>query len=111
MSRCLTERSVDHVVLERGEVADSWRTSRWDSLRLLTPNWQSRLPGYSYQGDEPGAFMTMSEVIDSPVEEHTEGSSVRQGEDGFVVKTSAGEWRARTVVMASGPYHAAEIPG
>ena len=44
-SRCLTERSIDHVVLERGEVANSWRRERWDSLRLLTPNWQSRLPG------------------------------------------------------------------
>ena len=44
MSRCLAERSIDHVVLERGEVANSWKTERWDSLRLLTPNWQSRLP-------------------------------------------------------------------
>ncbi len=120
MSRCLTERSVDHVVLERGEIANSWRTGRWDSLRLLTPNWQSRLPGYSYQGDEPGGFMTMPEVIDylshyaatidAPVEEHTEVSSVRQLADDFVVTTSAGEWRARTVVVASGPYHAAEVP-
>jgi len=49
MSRCLTERSIDHVVLERGEVANSWKTERWDSLRLLTPNWQSRLPGYRYK--------------------------------------------------------------
>ena len=48
MSRCLTDRSIDHVVLERGEVANSWRTERWDSLRLLTPNWMSRLPGFSY---------------------------------------------------------------
>ncbi len=120
MSRCLTERSIDHVVLERGEVANSWRTGRWDSLRLLTPNWQSRLPGYSYQGDEPGGFMTMPEVIDylstyaatiaAPVQEHVEVVSLRQGADGFVVTTSAGEWRARTVVVASGPYHAVEIP-
>jgi putative flavoprotein involved in K+ transport len=121
MSRCLTDRSIDHVVLERGEIANSWRTGRWDSLRLLTPNWQSRLPGYSYRGDEPGGFMTMPEVIDylstyaatidAPVEEHTEVSSLRQRGDGFVVTTSAGEWRARTVVVASGPYHAVEIPG
>ncbi len=46
MSQCLADRSIDHVVLERGEVANSWRTERWDSLRLLTPNWQSRLPGF-----------------------------------------------------------------
>src|ERR1700722_13822622 len=103
MSRCLTERSIDHVVLERGETANSWRTGRWGSLRLLTPNWQSRLPGYRYQGDEPGGFMTRAEVIDylstyaatigAPVQEHTEVASVRQGADGFVVTTSAGEWR------------------
>ena len=63
MSRCLTERSIDHVVLERGEVANSWRTERWDSLRLLTPNWQSRLPGLGYDGDDPDGFRTMPEVI------------------------------------------------
>src|SRR5215471_1328496 len=63
MSRCLTERSIDHVLLERGQVANTWRTERWDSLRLLTPNWQSRLPGYSYEGDDPDGFMTMPEVI------------------------------------------------
>ena len=64
MSRCLTERSIDHVVLERGEVAHSWRTERWDSLRLLTPNWQSRLPGFDYEGDDPDGYRTMPEVID-----------------------------------------------
>ena len=53
MSRCLSERSIEHVLLERGEVANSWRTERWDSLRLLTPNWLNRLPGYRYQGDDP----------------------------------------------------------
>ena len=64
MSRCLTERSIDHVVLERGEVAHSWRTERWDSLHLLTPNWQSRLPGYGYQGDDPDGYRALPEVID-----------------------------------------------
>ena len=53
MSKCLTDRSIDHVLLERGEVANSWKTERWDSLRLLTPNWQSRLPGFGYEGDDP----------------------------------------------------------
>src|SRR5947199_6485112 len=64
MSRCLTERSIDHVVLERSDVANSWRTERWDSLRLLTPNWQCRLPGHVYDGDDPDGFMTMPEVVD-----------------------------------------------
>ena len=63
MSHCLTSRSIDHVVLERGEVANSWKTERWDSLRLLTPNWQSRLPGYGYEGADPDGFRTMPETI------------------------------------------------
>ncbi len=63
-SRFLTDRSIDHVVLERGEVANSWRRERWDSLRLLTPNCQSRLPGYRYDGPDPDGYMTMSEVIE-----------------------------------------------
>ena len=62
MSHCLTRRSVDHVVLERGETANSWRTQRWDSLRLLTPNWLSRLPGWAYRGDDPDGYMTALEV-------------------------------------------------
>ena len=62
-SRCLSERSIDHVVIERGEIAESWRRQRWDSLRLLTPNWQSQLPGYRYDGADPDGFMTMPEVI------------------------------------------------
>ena len=63
-SRFLTERSIDHVLLERGEVANSWRHERWDSLRLLTPNWQSRLPGHHYDGPDPDGYMTMPEVVD-----------------------------------------------
>src|SRR5204862_159034 len=81
MSRCLTERSIDHLVLERGEVANSWKTERWDSLRLLTPNWHSRLPGYRYQGSDPDGYRTMPETvafleryaqaISAPVQAHT----------------------------------------
>ena len=93
MSRCLAERSIDHVVLERGEVANSWRTERWDSLRLLTPNWQSRLPGYGYQGDDPDGFRTMPETIDfieryaeaisAPVGATPTVTSVRRSGDGY----------------------------
>src|SRR5271169_238878 len=63
MSRRLTERSIDHLVLERGEVANSWRTQRWPSLRLLTPNWQTRLPGHDYTGHDPGGFMPVADVV------------------------------------------------
>jgi len=120
MSRCLTERSVDHVLLERGDVANSWRTERWDSLRLLTPNWQSRLPGHAYDGPEPDGFMTMPEVIGfldgyaaqvaAPVETATAVTSVRACGDGYRVETSQGEWRCRSVVVASGACNLSDVP-
>ena len=120
MSTHLTERSIDHVLLERGEVANSWRTERWDSLRLLTPNWLNRLPGYRYSGDDPNGYMTMPEIvdyikdfastIDAPVEAQTEVTSVHAVEDGFGVVTTNGEWRAPTVVLASGPYNRPDLP-
>lgn len=120
MSRCLRERSIDHVLLERGDVANSWRTQRWDSLRLLTPNWQSRLPGYRYEGPDPDGYMSMpevvdylahyAEVVDAPVETGTAVSSVRRTDDGYVVTTSGGEWRCATVVLASGACNVAAVP-
>ena len=63
MSRCLTECGIHNVILERGRLAERWRSERWDSLRLLTPNWQSRLPHWHYQGNRPDAFMTTPEFI------------------------------------------------
>jgi putative flavoprotein involved in K+ transport len=120
MSRCLTERSIDHVVLERGEVANSWKTERWDSLRLLTPNWQSRLPGYRYAGADPHGFRSMAEtveyleryaeVISAPVRTHSAVASVRRREDGYVLVTSEGEWRCRIVVLATGACNIASVP-
>jgi putative flavoprotein involved in K+ transport len=120
MSRCLTERSVDHIVIERGEVANSWRTERWDSLRLLTPNWQSRLPGFGYEGDDPDGYRTMPEVIEflaryakvisAPVETHTRVTSLSAAEGGFIVATDKGDWRCRTVVLATGACNVARVP-
>ena len=60
----LTQRGIDHVVLERGEVAEAWRSERWDSLRLLTPNWQVTLPGRTYSGPDPDGFMSTAEVVE-----------------------------------------------
>ena len=60
MSRCLTDRGVDHVVLERGRVAERWRSDVWDSLRLLSPNWMTRLPGWRYDGSDPDGFMSVA---------------------------------------------------
>lgn len=120
MSRELTARSIDHVLLERGEVANSWRTERWDSLRLLTPNWLSDLPGMPYQGTEPDAFMSMGETIAmfdryavqvaAPVEPHTTVLSVKAGDGGYVVHTNRGTWSCRTLVIASGACNLASRP-
>jgi putative flavoprotein involved in K+ transport len=111
-SRCLGDRGIDHVVLERGQIAQSWRTERWDSLRLLTPNWQSRLPGWSYQGGDPNGYMTMPETIayleryaasfDAPVQTDTSVMSVERIGLGFKVATDRGVWLAGNVVVATG---------
>jgi putative flavoprotein involved in K+ transport len=120
MSRSLADRSVDHVVLERGTVANSWKTERWDSLRLLTPNWQSQLPGAGYDGEDPDGFMKVAEVvefiecyartIDAPVHTGTTVSSVRRKDEGYVVETGDDAWRARTVVLASGACNIPTVP-
>jgi putative flavoprotein involved in K+ transport len=107
-------------VLERGEVANSWRRERWDSLRLLTPNWQSRLPGLSYEGPDPDGYMTMGEVTEfierfakvsgTPVRTGTNVTSVRRSDDGYRVTTSHGEIRCRAVVIASGACNQPALP-
>ena len=115
MSHALAQRGVDHVVIERGEVAHAWRSERWDSLRLLTPNWMCRLPGQRYDGGDPDGFMSAGDVagfigryavsIGAPVRTHTTVRSVRPwpgGERGYRVCTDAGDWRCRAVVLASG---------
>jgi putative flavoprotein involved in K+ transport len=120
MSRCLTARSINHVVLERGEVANTWRHERWDSLRLLTPNWMSRLPGYAYTGDDPDGYMSMKEVIgfisgyatvsSAPVKTGTTVTSVEPGSDGYRVITDRGEWRCHAMVVASGAFNVPVVP-
>jgi putative flavoprotein involved in K+ transport len=124
MSRCLSDYSIDHVILERGEVANSWKHERWDSLRLLTPNWQSRLPGYSYAGDDPDGYMTMPETIDfiehyanrisAPVKTYTTVEAVRTYENGdssgYKITTDRGDWESDVLVVASGACNIANVP-
>ena len=120
MSRCLADQGIDHVVLERGRVAERWRSERWDSLRLLTPNWQSRLPGWSYSGPDVDGFMTKSEIVDylegyarsfsPPIHTGVDVKSVERDPAGFRVKTSAGVWRAPNVVIATGYCDRPRIP-
>jgi putative flavoprotein involved in K+ transport len=119
-SKQLADRSIDHVVIERGEVANAWRNERWDSLRLLTPNWQSRLPGYAYNGSNPDGFMDMpavtrflrryADVIGAPVQTGTTVTSVHQSDVGYVVATDRGKWHCRTLVLANGACNVATVP-
>ena len=107
-------------MLERGEIANSWRHERWDSLRLLTPNWQSRLPGHPYDGPEPDGYMTMGEVVEfisrfaksanAPVRTGVEVTSMATAADGYELSTSAGPIRSRTVVIASGACNVPSVP-
>ncbi|HEY0940265.1 MAG TPA: NAD(P)-binding domain-containing protein [Steroidobacter sp.] len=120
MSRYLSQHAIDHVVLERGEIANSWRRERWDSLRLLTPNWQSRLPGYRYEGVDPDGYMAMPEVIEfidgyarfisAPVQNRTTVFSVRAREDRYDVISDRGRWNCRAVVIASGAHGMPNVP-
>jgi putative flavoprotein involved in K+ transport len=128
MSHCLARRGIDHVVLERGRIAQRWRNERWDSLRLLSPNWMSRLPGWSYRGNDPDGFMTAPEFAhyledyargsQMPVLEGTAVRSVRRAPGGYRVETTRGIWQARAVVIATGhcdvpavPVFARSLPG
>jgi putative flavoprotein involved in K+ transport len=120
MSRCLADHAIEHVLLERGEVANAWRHERWDSLRLLTPNWQTRLPGAAYDGDDPDGFMTMPEVIEfiasyaarigAPVRTGTTVTSVVPADAGYRVITNRGDWHCRAVVIASGAHNVPVVP-
>jgi putative flavoprotein involved in K+ transport len=120
MSWWLAQRSIEHVVLERAEVANSWRSERWDALRLLTPNWQSRLPGYGYEGDDPDGFRSMpqtiafiqgyADAIAAPVRTHTKVTSLRRSGEGYTLATSQGEWHCQAIVLASGACNIAQVP-
>src|SRR6185436_15701562 len=120
MSRHLADRGIDHAVLERGHVAERWRSERWDSLHLLTPRWQSRLPGWSYLGPDPDGYMTRNEVtryledysrsFSAPVHIGAAVEAVERGNSGFRVMTTAGPWQAQSVVIATGHCDRATIP-
>ncbi|HTM24582.1 MAG TPA: NAD(P)-binding domain-containing protein [Vicinamibacterales bacterium] len=116
MSRCLSNLRIEHVVLERGQVAERWRSERWDSLRLLTPNWMTRLPGFQYDGPDPDGFMTRDELVaffegyarsfPAPLETDTSveaiDTDVEASDHRFLVTTTRGVWHARNIVLATG---------
>jgi putative flavoprotein involved in K+ transport len=121
VSYCLKEVGVDHVVLEKARVGNSWRTQRWDTFCLVTPNWQCQLPGFAYSGSDPNGFMPNREILeylegyvrcfDPPLREGVSVRSLeRRPEGGFVVETSDGTYIAEQVIVATGGYHVPRIP-
>jgi putative flavoprotein involved in K+ transport len=129
LSYHLTEQGRDHLVLEQGRRLESWRSKRWDSLRLIAPNWSLRLPGFAYAGDDPDGFMGKDEVVarlvayaesfGAPVRERVHVTAIERGPaDGyFLARTQDASYRASRVVLATGalqrphvPVCAAELP-
>jgi putative flavoprotein involved in K+ transport len=121
ISHCLKERGIDHLIFEKERLGQSWRTKRWDSFCLVTPNWQCRLPGFHYSGNDPEGFMKRDEIIayieayaqsfQPPVREGVNVSRLAQDEAGrFVVSTSIGDYLADQVVVATGGYQVPSVP-
>src|ERR1700722_19120272 len=121
MSYHLKQSGIDHVILEKHQIAHSWKTKRWDAFCLVTPNWQCRLPGYPYQGSDPKGFMLRDEIvayienyarhIAAPIREGVVVTRLRQEADGgFSLETGAGEMTADAVVLAVSGYHVPNVP-
>lgn len=117
----LTQRNIAHKVFERHEKFHSWRKNRWDSFCLVTPNWQCRLPGYPYLGDDPNGFMLKTQItdyldgfaesFDPPLHENVDVSRVAALEaGGYLVETSIGSWTCDEVVIATGGYDEPIVP-
>ncbi|MGB8168358.1 MAG: MSMEG_0569 family flavin-dependent oxidoreductase [Chthoniobacteraceae bacterium] len=121
MSYCLKQRGIDHLVFEKNRLAESWRTKRWDSFCLVTPNWQCQLPGFPYAGPDPNGFMVKDEIVayieayarsfDPPLREGVEVSRLRrEGAGVFELTTDAGTFTAEHIVIATGGYQEATTP-
>lgn len=122
VSNLLTSAGHEHVVLERGQVGERWRSERWDSLHLLTPNWMTRLPGWRYLPPGPDAYLSAAGFVhlldryvasfDAPVVERTNVEVVQQAPAGdpYQVVTDRGTWQARNVVVATGPHGRPYVP-
>ncbi len=121
ISYCLSRRGIDHLVLEQHQIAHSWRSKRWDSFCLVTPNWQCQLPGFPYPGDDPEGFMGRDAIVEyieqyashfnPPIKTGVTVQRVKRGEStAFEVVTTQGTFTADQVVVATGGYHTPKIP-
>ncbi len=119
-SHALSERGVEHVVLEQARVAERWHTARWDSLRFQFPNTVLGLPGMPYDGDAPAGYAHYTEVarwleryaalVEAPVREQTRVTSLDRVGDEWTTRTDQGEMRSRAVLMATGPFQRGRVP-
>ena len=119
-SYCLRQRGIDHLVLERAGIGESWRSKRWESFCLVTPNWSLQLPGAAYDGEDPDGFMPRDDFVRyledwarsfaSPVVTGIEVTGLRGADEGFALETTKGAYRARNVVVATSNYQNVRIP-
>jgi len=121
ISYLLKANAIDHVILEKNRVGHTWRTQRWDSFCLVTPNWQCRLPGFPYPGDDPHGFMGTDDIIryieayaaliSPPIREGVAATHLQSTSDGrFRLTSTDGEYVASCVVVAISDYHEPMIP-
>jgi len=116
----LTQERVEHVVLEAGRVGETWRSRRWDSFCLVTPNWSVRLPGGQYSGSDPDGFMPRDELVNhiqawaesfgAPVRQQRRVESLEPGNGGFTLELGTTSLSCKTVVVASGAFQKAHRP-
>jgi putative flavoprotein involved in K+ transport len=116
----MTKEGIDHIVLERRVAFHAWKNQRWDSFCLVTPNWQCQLPGYDYPGNDPNGFMVKNEIIrfvenfreqfNPPIHEGVEVTQLYKDGDGFALETTAGNFTAAHVCIATGGYHTPITP-
>ncbi len=120
VSYCLKQQGIEHIIFEKNAIAHSWRSKRWDSFCLVTPNWQCTLPGYAYAGSDPHGFMPRDEIVQyvqsyaksfqPNMKEGVSVEKVTQEDQIFHIETSIGSYSADQVVIATGGYHRPKIP-
>ena len=120
MGYYLKQQGIDHIILDKGQVADAWRHERWDNFCLVTPNWQCQLPGFHYRGDDPDGFMLKHEIIQyiedyvaffaPPLKNGIKVEELSYKNGFYCLCTTAGMYSARGVVVACGSYHYPKIP-
>jgi putative flavoprotein involved in K+ transport len=117
----LRRRGIDHLVLEQNRIGHEWRENRWDSFCLVTPNWQCRLPGFPYRGDDPDGFMVREDIVryiedfagsfDPPIAEGVAANGLICDSSGtFTISSSRAQFTASQVVVATGPYQTPMVP-